>query len=40
MGEVEAVASADLQHPAGQAGEQGATVLDGALGVHVGLIRA
>jgi hypothetical protein len=32
--EVEAVAGADLQDPAGQAGEEGAAVLEGALGVH------
>jgi hypothetical protein len=40
VGEVEAVAGADLQHPAGQAGQQRAAMLDGALGVHVGLTRA
>jgi hypothetical protein len=34
VGEVEAVAGADLQDPAGQAGEEGAAVLEGALGVH------
>jgi hypothetical protein len=34
VGEVEAVAGADLEHPAGQAGEEGAPVLEGALGVH------
>jgi hypothetical protein len=31
VGEVEAVAGADLQHPAGQVSEQGAAVLDGVL---------
>jgi hypothetical protein len=34
VGEVEAVAGADLHDPAGQAGEEGAAVLEGALGVH------
>jgi hypothetical protein len=33
VGEVEAVAGADLQHPTGQASQQGATVLGRALGV-------
>jgi hypothetical protein len=34
VGEVEAVASADLQHPPGQASQQSATVLGRALGVQ------
>jgi hypothetical protein len=34
VGEVEAVAGTDLRNLAGQAGEEGAAVLDGALGVH------
>jgi hypothetical protein len=34
VGEVAAVAGADLEHPAGQAGEQGAAEVGGALGIH------
>jgi hypothetical protein len=34
VGEVEAAAGADLQDPAGQAGEESAAVLERALGVH------
>ena len=40
VGEVEAVAGAHLQDPAGQAGQQRAAVLDGAWASMVGLIRA